>query len=150
MAKLGAAERLITAMAFERKFAKDKIQELAVITYQHVYKILLFPTSQPVAGWEREIKAWYAGCVRYTNIKGGKFSPSDLKSLLLENVFYPKDNVLEDIEFTISQNPELKARQVGVKLATHKLTEFYSVLADALYAKDSKDSLDSAFNALKS
>src|SRR5271156_3684220 len=97
--KMHAAFRLV-GMSFERKFAKQKIQELGVQTYQHVFKIMMFPESEYVRGWEKEIKAWYKTFVKYTNTKGGSFKPRDLESLLIENLMFHKD-IKGDMEFAI-------------------------------------------------
>jgi len=145
--QLNAAYRL-TSMSFERKFARQKIQELGVQTYQHAFKLMMFPTSTYVPGWEREIKAWYKACVKYTNIKSGSFKPSDLESLLLENLFFHKD-IAGDMKFAIEQNEELTPRRLPVLQAELKVVKFYEMLSHSLYAHDSTDALELAFDVLK-
>lgn len=147
--KVNAVSRLVIDMSFERKFSRQKIQELGIETYQHVFKILMFPDSSFVTGWEKEIRAWYKSCVKYTNIKGGTFKPKDLEKLLLEGLFFPRKNIAADIQFAIDQNDELEPRRLFEFVAESRVLKFYSMMSESLYANDDADALDLAFNILK-
>lgn len=68
----------ITAMAFQRKEVEQKIKSLAPVFAEHIVKMFLYPNSQYVKGWEKELKAWYETVRTYGHsVKGGKSLSKD-------------------------------------------------------------------------
>jgi hypothetical protein len=139
-----------TAMSFDRKKVKQKIQELAIPTYQHVVKIILFPTSGYVAGWEREIRAWYTAILKYSgSIRGKPLSQRDLAELLLEDV-HRRNSVDNDIFVVKEANPELKPRDLDEGQVKSKVAAFYTQFAKDLYSQTPTRDMVEIFNVLKS
>lgn len=139
----------VTAMAYERQYAKNKIQELAYQVYVHSFKIMLFPEASYVKGWEKEIRAWYGAMLNFSEkIKGKPLTQLQLRSLLLDNL-HGANSIRSAIFLAKDANEELKPREVTEGTAHQKMNKFYQGLVVALGKGKTPEDIDSLFQVLK-
>jgi hypothetical protein len=119
----------VTAMAFTRSEAENRITGVSLVLGKHILKLFLYPTSQYVKGWEKEVRAWYTACKDVGNHlkKGGKVKPLDYFEWLYETPFH--NGINEYYEQVVEQNDKLVP-----KFGTHEVPDL-ETLVKALYVK---------------
>lgn len=119
----------VTAMAFSRGEAEDRISGVSLILGKHILKLFLYPESSYVKGWEKEVRAWYNACKDTGNHlkKGGKVKAQDYFDWLYKVPFSKgiKSYYLQ----VVDQNDRLTP-----KFESHEVPDL-ETLVKALYTK---------------
>ena len=119
--------RLIEAMTFHRSHAESKITELGMPMLEHILKIYLFPDASYVKGWTKEIRGWYRHILNYATSlkKGKKFSASDVKDLLYDDMYEFNISKLQDL---VTDMVEINDELVPRKYDIHKLAAILQIV----------------------
>lgn len=125
-------EYLIDAMTFQRGKAEDRITDLGRPLLKHVIKLYLYPKSQYVIGWEREVRAWYLDISNVaTSLKGGKkFKPHQVTGFLYTD-YYTRPSKLQDrVESIVELNDELLPIDFDIDDMHRSLIEIYLTIGE--------------------
>ena len=143
--KLEAMQRLIMSMSYKKSDAESRIRALDDDIYEHAILLILFPHASSVNHWKTEMNAWMRRCLRYTNLKGGKFSESDVKKFLTEGP--------EHLSLTVkglTSDYAFKARDLSLDQIYERLDNFYDLLAAYAVTRNENASLEPLYKALMS
>jgi hypothetical protein len=83
-------KKVIVAMAYSRKDAMRKLEDLHMPITDHLLMVLVMPTSNSVEHWKTELKGWQKALKRYNKAKsrsGRNYSRGDLLKWLWECPF---------------------------------------------------------------
>ncbi len=140
MSEIKAAARLIEAMSFTRSVAESKITGLGNPFYEHVVEVFLFPDSNYVDHWLKELVGWYYQIQTIgLNLKKGRaFSPAEFASFLTERHRHrPAESFTALLDVLIAHNADIphaerRRTEVGDSELHHRISRFYHFMAEYL------------------